>query len=175
MLICRNLFRLTVNHKRLPMHHALDETDLRILDLLQQDARLTNKEIADKIGKSVTPVFERIKKLEREGYIQHYIAVLDSKKIDKGLSAFAHVQLKDHCNESMLKFEEDIVRFNEVMECYRMAGEYDYLVNIVVKDMDEYNNFVMRKLSTVYHLGIVQTYFVLDEMKKKTAFNLNIR
>jgi Lrp/AsnC family leucine-responsive transcriptional regulator len=154
------------------MHQALDETDLRILQLLQQDARLTNKQIAERTGKSVTPIFERIKRLEKEGFIQQYVAVLDSKKVGKGLIAYAHVQLRQHDHETMSKFEDTIIRFSEIMECYRMAGEYDYLLNIVVKDMDEFNDFVIRKLSLVYDVGTVQTYFVINEMKKNTVYNL---
>jgi len=154
------------------MHHALDETDLRILQLLQQDARLTNKQIAEKIGKSVTPVFERVRRLEREGYIQQYVAVLNTKMIGKGLVAYAHVQLCSHDQETMTKFENTVIQFTEVMECYRMAGKYDYLLNIVVKDMEEFNDFVIRKLSLVYDIGTVQSYFVLDEMKKNAVYNL---
>ncbi|HUQ66106.1 MAG TPA: Lrp/AsnC family transcriptional regulator [Flavitalea sp.] len=156
----------------MPMHQALDETDRRILQLLQQDARLTNKQIAERTGKSVTPVFERIKRLEREGYIQQYVAVLNSKMVGKGLIAFAHVQLRLHDHETMLKFEDTVIHFSEIMECYRMAGEYDYLLNIVVKDMEEFNEFVIRRLSLVYDISKVQTYFVIDEMKKSTVFNL---
>jgi len=155
------------------MHHALDDTDLRILNLLQQDARLTNKQIADNIGKSVTPVFERIRRLEKEGYIQQYVALLNSKLIGKTLTAYAHVRLRMHDHETMNKFERTIVECSEVMECYRMAGEYDYLLNIVVKDMEEFNEFVIRKLSLIYDISTVQSYFVLDEMKKKTAYSLN--
>ena len=154
------------------MHHALDETDLRILQLLQQDARLTNKQIAEKIGKSVTPVFERVRRLEREGYIQQYVAVLNTKMIGKSLVAYAHVQLCSHDQETMTKFENTVIQFTEVMECYRMAGKYDYLLNIVVKDMEEFNDFVIRKLSLVYDIGTVQSYFVLDEMKKNAVYNL---
>lgn len=154
------------------MHYALDETDLRILQLLQQDARLTNKQIADQIGKSVTPVFERIRRLEKEGYIKHYIAVLNNKKIGKGLVAYTHVRLCLHDQETIAQFEETVVHFHEVMECYRMAGEYDYLLSISVRDMDEFNEFVINKLSLIYDIGSVQTYFVIDEMKKNTAYNL---
>lgn len=154
------------------MHHALDETDLRILQLLQQNAHLTNKEIAQSIGKTVTPVFERIKRLEKEGYIQQYIAVLNHKKIGCSLVAFAHVQLRKHDLDTIASFEDTVVPFPEIRECYRMAGEYDYLINIVVRDMDEFNDFVIKKLSLVFDICSVQTYFVLDEMKKDTKFNL---
>lgn len=156
------------------MQHALDETDLRILNLLQQDARLTNKQIADRIGKSVTPVFERIKRLEKQGYIQQYVAVLNSKLIDQTLSAYAHVQLRKHDHDTIFRFEHDVIQFSEVRECYRMAGKYDYLINIVVKDMDQYNSFVCNRLSALFHIASVQTYFVLDEMKKNTAFTLSV-
>ena len=154
------------------MNHPLDATDLRILQLLQQDARLTNKQIAERIGKSVTPVFERVRRLERQGFIQQYVAVLNSKMIGKGLVAYAHVQLCSHDQETITKFENTVIQFSEVMECYRMAGEYDYLMNIVVKDMEEFNDFVIRKLSLVYDIGTVQSYFVLDEMKKNAVYKL---
>src|SRR5688572_21332093 len=154
------------------MHHALDETDLRILQLLQQNARLTNKQIAEKIGKSITPVFARVRRLEMEGYIKHYVALLNNKKIGKGLAAYAHVQLCLHDQETIARFENTVIDFHEVMECYRMAGEYDYLLNISVRDMDEFNEFVIKKLSLIYDIGTVQTYFVIDEMKKDTAYNL---
>jgi|SRR5687767_13042099 len=154
------------------MHHALDETDVHILQLLQQNAHLTNKEIAQSTGKSVTPIFERIKRLEKEGYIQQYIAVLNRKKIGFSLVAFAHVQLRKHDLDTMARFEGTVVQFPEIRECYRMAGEYDYLMNIVVRDMEEFNDFVIKKLSLVFDIGSVQTYFVADEMKKNTMFNL---
>lgn len=150
----------------------LDQADIRILDLLQNDARLTNKEIADKIGKSVTPVYERIKWMEREGFIQRYVAVLDKNKIGKSLVAFTNVQLKEHSHPMLKAFEKDIVRFDEVLECYHMTGLYDYLLKIVVKDMTEYQEFIVNKLSKLPNIGTVQSSFMMTEIKHETAYKI---
>jgi len=156
------------------MHHALDDDDLRILQLLQHDARLTNKEIADKIGKSVTPVYERIKRLQLDGYIKQFAAVLDNKLIHKSLIAYTHVHLKAHAQEMMLAFEKEVVRFSEVMECYHMTGEYDFLLKVAVRDMDEYYDFVINRLARLPNVGTVQSFFVLKESKRNTAYSLEL-
>ena len=116
----------------------LDNYDLHILHLLQHDARLTNKEISDKIGKSVSSIFERITKLQETGYIKQFVAVLDNKLIHKSLVAFTNVNLKAHSREMMLAFEREVIRFTEVMECFHMTGEFEFLIKIAVRDMDEY-------------------------------------
>ncbi len=152
----------------------LDQTDIRILQLLQHDARLTNKEIADKLGKTVTPVYERIKWLKEEGFIQRYVAVLDRNKIDKSLVAFTNVQLKEHAHLMLKAFEKDIVKFDEVMECYHMTGLYDYLLKIVVKDMNEYQGFIVNKLAKLPNIGTVQSSFNMTEVKYETAYTISI-
>jgi Lrp/AsnC family transcriptional regulator, leucine-responsive regulatory protein len=156
------------------MYHTLDEVDVRILQLLQHDARLTNKEIADKIGKSVSPVFERIRRLNDEGYIKRFVAVLDNKLIQKGLTAFTNVHLRAHTQEIMLEFEREVTRFEEVMECFHMSGEYDFLLKIAVRDMDEYYDFMMHKLARLSNVGTVQSFFVLKESKRETAYALRV-
>lgn len=95
----------------------LDKDDLLILQLLQCDARLNNKEIADKVGKSVTRIYERRKRLEELGYIKQYVAILDKEKVGKPLTAYTHVQLKEHAAQIMKKFESEVIKFPEVMEC----------------------------------------------------------
>ncbi|MBI5857745.1 MAG: Lrp/AsnC family transcriptional regulator [Sphingobacteriales bacterium] len=152
----------------------LDHTDVRIMRLLQNDARLTNKEIADKIGKTVTPIYERIKWLEQEGYIQRYVAVLDKNKIDKNLVAFTNVQLKEHSHPMLKAFERDIVKFSEVMECNHMTGIYDYLLKVVVKDMNEYQSFIVNKLAKLPNIGTVQSGFVMTEVKQETAYTISL-
>ena len=154
--------------------NALDKDDVRILQLLQHDARLTNKEIADKIGKSVTPVFERIRRLENENYIQRYVAVLDKRKINKSLTAYTHVQLKEHAREMLKTFEKEVIRLDEVMECYHMAGQYDYLLKVAVGDMDEYADFMLNKLARLANMGTVHSFFVLHEAKKETAYRISM-
>jgi Lrp/AsnC family transcriptional regulator, leucine-responsive regulatory protein len=156
--------------KRLLMLQALDNDDLRILQLLQNDGRLTNKEIADKIGKSVSPVYERIKRLQADGYIKKYAAILDNKMIDRALEAYTNVRLKEHSHAMMLEFERRVGNFSEVMECYHMTGEYDFLLKIAVHNMDAYYDFIINRLSRLANVGTVQSFFVLHESKKNTAY-----
>jgi len=157
------------------MLRALDNDDLRILQLLQYDARLTNKEIADKIGKTVSPVYERIKKLQADGFIKQYAAILDNKLINRSLTAYTNVHLKEHSQASMLEFEKRVTGFVEVMECYHMTGEYDFLLKIAVSNMDTYYQFVINRLSRLPNVGTVQSFFVLHESKKSTAYPLPLK
>jgi DNA-binding Lrp family transcriptional regulator len=152
---------------------SLDKDDILILQLLQHDSRMTNKEIADKIGKSVSPVYERIRKLENDGVIMQYVALLDRRMVNRSLCAYVNVQLKQHAAEMMTTFEHEVIRFSEVMECYHMTGQYDYLLKVVVKDMDAYYNFMIDKLATLNNVGTVQSFFVLNEAKKDLAYRLD--
>jgi DNA-binding Lrp family transcriptional regulator len=150
----------------------LDTTDRKILKLLQYDTRLTNKELADKLGKSVTPIYERIKRLEREGYIRQYVALLDRQKVGIMLLAYTNVQLKEHSFNMLKAFEKAIVKLDEVMECNHMTGSYDYLLKIGVRDMQEYQEFIINKLSRLANISTVQSSFVMTELKNETAFHL---
>lgn len=156
------------------MSYEFHPEDIQILRLLQQDARLTTKEIADKLGRSVTPVYERIKKLEREEVISRYVAILNKTKIDRSLIGFMQVQLKEHAREMLLAFKDQACRFREVMECYHMSGAADYLLKIALKDMNEYNAFLLNKLSTLPNIQTVQTFFVISEGKVDTAYPLSL-
>jgi Lrp/AsnC family transcriptional regulator, leucine-responsive regulatory protein len=154
--------------------HTLDSIDLRILQLLQHDARMTTKEIADKLGKSVTPVYERIKRLEDQGYIQRYVALLNKELIGKHLTAYTTVQLKEHSASALRGFEKEVIKFPEVMECYHMSGRFDFLIKIAIRDMKEYNELLMGKLATLANVGGLETFFVLSEGKKETAYALDV-
>lgn len=149
-----------------------DLTDKRILMLLQHDARLTTKEIADKLGKSVTAVYERIRRLEKEGYISGYVAILNRELIEKRLVAFANVQLKEHAHLMLKDFEKSVVKLAEVMECHHMTGSYDYLLKIVVDDMAAYHDFILNKLAKLANIGTVQSSFIMTEVKYGTAYHL---
>lgn len=155
------------------MLNRLDHTDIRILELLQQNARLTNKEIGEKLGKSPTPIYERVKRLQEQGYIKGYVAILDHKKIDRGLMAFTHVQVKDHSHDSLSQFIQEIIKFEEVLECYQMSGEYDFILKVALKDLETYHDFLMNKLFKVVPLGSVQSTFVLKEAKRETSFPIS--
>jgi DNA-binding Lrp family transcriptional regulator len=152
----------------------LDDIDIRILDLLQHDARTTTKEMADKLGLTVTPVSVRIRKLEEAGYIKRYVAILDKDKIEKSLIAFTSIQLREHSQDALRSFEKAIAKMREVMECHRLTGRTDFLLKIAIRDMNEYNNFLMEKLAKLANIGSVQSHFVLSEGKTETAYPLTL-
>ena len=144
---------------------SLDVTDRRILELLQQDALLTNKELATSLNLSVTPIYERIKRLRRDGYIRQYVALLDKNKIGRSLVAFCQVSLKEHTQEFIREFEEKIRDLPEVVECYNIAGPYDYLLKVMVRDMDDYRRFLVEQLAALAHIDGPQSAFVMAEIK----------
>ncbi|MCB0705469.1 MAG: Lrp/AsnC family transcriptional regulator [Saprospiraceae bacterium] len=143
-----------------------DKIDRQILSLLQEDAKQTIKEIAAKLGLTTTPVHERIKRLEREGVIKGYRAMLDRRKIGLPLMAFCNVTLENHKAEYIEKFQEDVWHLEEVVECYHIAGLFDYLLKIVVADMDTYQFFVAKKLAAIENIGRVQSFFVMTDIKE---------
>ena len=156
------------------METRLDPTDRQILHYFQHDARLTTKEIADKLGKPTTTVHERIRKLEASGVIRKYVALIDKQLIDKSLTAFTTVQLKEHAQSALSGFEKEAVKFQEVMECYQLTGQFDFLLKIAISDINEYHLFLRNKLATLPNIGAVQTYFVLSESKHETAYALTL-
>jgi len=119
----------------------LDEIDTRLLEQLKANARQTVKELAHKVGLSITPTFERIKRLERLGIIKGYTLVIDKKLVDKGLRVLCQVSLKEHNEIQILLFESEVQSLEEVSECLHIAGNFDYLLSVEVKDMDEYEKF----------------------------------
>lgn len=165
-------YNILSQQKKLHMLTNLDDTDIRILDLLQHDARTTTKELADKLGLTVTPVSVRIRKLEETGYIKRYVAILDKDKIGKSLIAFTSIQLREHSQDALRSFEKTISKMREVMECHRLTGRTDFLLKIAICDMNEYNNFLMDKLAKLANIGSVQSHFVLSEGKTETAYPL---
>ncbi len=150
----------------------LDAIDRRILGYLQEDARPTNKEIAARLHMSITPVFERIRRLEEDGYIQRYVALLDKTKLGFKLTAWCNVQLKEHTKPFLHAFEERVGALPEVIECYHIAGMFDYLLRVVVPDMEAYQHFIVHKLADLPNIGNVQSSFVMTEIKYSTALPL---
>lgn len=147
------------------METQLDELDNMILGLLSKNAKLGNKEIAAEIGLTITPTFERIKRLERNGVILGYKAKLDKKKIGKGLHVLCQVSLKAHNLNLLLGFEDEVIRLSEVSKCFHIAGNYDYLLSIEVKDMDEYQLFLKERLASIANIANVQSSFVMSKLK----------
>jgi Lrp/AsnC family leucine-responsive transcriptional regulator len=152
------------------MLNKLDSVDIHILQILQDNARMTNKEIGEKLHKSASAINDRIRRMQEQGYIKNYVAVLDNKKIDRGLIAFTHVQLRDHDKETINYFETEIVKVPEVMECYHMSGQYDFILRVAVKDLDAYHQFLMNHLFETVPLGSLQSTFVMREAKAEMAY-----
>lgn len=145
---------------------VLDKTDIAILRLLQQNARMTVKEIADKVHLSTTPVHERIKWLEQTGVIKQYAALIDQAKVKKGLMVIVYVSLKAHSKTAGAKFIKHIHELNEVIECYNISGEFDFMLKVVAENMDDYYNFHVNKLSQSENIGNVQSVFVMGVLKE---------
>jgi len=143
----------------------IDAIDRSILRMLQQHSKMTIKEIAGKLNLTASPIFERIKRLEKEEYITSYRAVIDRKKIGLSLLVFCNISLIQHEATSIKKFEKDIQQFPEVIECYHIGGMSDYLIKVVAKDMDTYQHFVAKKLASVENIRQVQSSFVMTEVK----------
>ena len=150
----------------------MDTIDKKLLTLLQQDSKKTTKELSLKLNLSVTAVYERIKKLEREGIIAKYIALLDRTKIDKSFMVFCHIKLVQHTKEFLTKFEQEVIRLEEVLECFHVSGDYDYILKRYVKDMEAYREFMVTKLTTLQHIGSTHSTFMIGEVKKTLAFSL---
>ena len=149
----------------------LDSIDIEILKLLQKNAELTNREIAAQLYKSVPTIHERVRRLKEKGFIKKVVAILDGKKVNKGLVAFSHVLLHDHAADTLSGFEKEVVKFPEVMECFQMTGSFDFILRIATSDMDAYHVFY-RKLATLPNITTVQSFFVLSETKSDTAYPL---
>lgn len=147
----------------------IDSTDIQILRCMQENARVTTKELAAKVNLSTTPVFERLKRLEREGYIQKYVAVLDAEKLNQGFVVFCSVKLRQMGKEIARDFTSRIKDIPQVTECYNVSGEFDYLLKIHAPDMKYYNEFLINVLGTIDSLGSVQSAFVMNEIKQSNG------
>jgi len=149
----------------------LDETDKEIIRYLQQDAKLTTKELAGRLNLSPTPVYERVRRLENEGVIKKYVALVNREKVGKDLMVLCNIRLKEHAQEAGAKFVKAIVSMPEVTECLNISGDYDFLLKVVVTDMREYQSFIMNKLASLENIGSTQSIFVMGEIKSETAFD----
>ena len=150
----------------------LDALDLSILKLLQKNSKLTNKALSTHLSLSVTAVYERIKKLEKTGIIKDYVALLSKEKLDQSFVAFCHVKLIQHTQDNVKQFEKEVIKIDEVLECYHLSGDYDYLLKVHVKDMESYRNFMIEKLTNLHHIGSTHSMFMINEVKHTTALNI---
>lgn len=147
----------------------LDKIDKGILEILQKDAKCRHKEIANQLGLSTTPIYERVKRLEREGYITGYVALVNPEKVGKKLTVFCSVTLDQHIKEKLEEFVDKVNSFPEVMECYHVTGKYDYMLKVLVADIRDYQHFLINSLSAIDNLAHVVSSFVIGPVKHETA------
>lgn len=150
---------------------VFDAIDKKLLVYLQTDCKQTNKELSNKLNLSVTAVYERIKKLEREGFINKYVALVNKDQVDKSFVAFCHIKLIQHNQDYVVKFEKEVANLSEVLECYHISGDYDYLLKVLVEDMAAFREFVVKKLTSISHIGNTHTMFVINEVKHTTTIS----
>ncbi|MGE5354374.1 MAG: Lrp/AsnC family transcriptional regulator [Acidobacteriota bacterium] len=152
----------------------IDETDKKILERLQTDANITNAQLASEFNISPAGMLDRVKRLENSGIIRRYVALVDAEKAGKGMWAFTSVSLSAHQVNSLENFKEEIKKFSEVLECYYVAGEEDFILKVALKDMREYEEFLLHKLTKIPGVNKVKTTFVLSSVKFDTKIDVAV-
>ncbi|APD06839.1 HTH-type transcriptional regulator Ptr2 [Flavobacteriaceae bacterium UJ101] len=150
----------------------LDEKDRKIINLLQENCELNTKQIAHEINLSVTPTYERIKRIQKEGLIRKKVALVDRKKVGKDLIVFCNISLKQHLMRYVNEFEEKVKNLDQVMECHHIGGDYDYLLKIAVHDIEEYRAFLTQEFSNFDSISKINSSFAMKEVCFKTAVRL---
>lgn len=150
----------------------LDAIDKKLINLLQNDSKQTTKQLSLQLNLSVTAVYERIKKLEKEQIIKKYVALINKNKIEKSFLVFCHLKLLQHSKEFISTFEKEITQLHEVSECFHVSGDYDYILKIYVKDMEEYREFIITKLTAIKHISSTHSTFTIGEVKNTTSISL---
>ncbi len=154
------------------MMEKLDYIDREILKILQKDAKTGAKSIAEQLGLTKTPVYERVRRLEQDGFIQNYVAILNKDKIEDSITVFSFVSLEAQKGAMMDDFFEQVKTYPEVVECFVVGGEFDFLLKVVVKNLDAYYDFAKFKIASLPSIGGVKSAFVLNEVKNSTYFPL---
>ncbi|MBO6213868.1 Lrp/AsnC family transcriptional regulator, leucine-responsive regulatory protein [Algoriella xinjiangensis] len=149
-----------------------DTLDQQLLMYLQENSKITYKELSDKLNLSSTAIHERIKKLEKAGIIEKYVALVNRRLINRELLVFSHIKLQQHSQENIRKFETEIQTLKEVQSCFHVSGDYDYIVKMSFENMDEYRNFMVNKLTTINVIGSTHSTFVIGDVKDDTAYQL---
>ena len=144
---------------------SLDETDRKILRILQRDSHLTVKELAAKLHLSTSPTFERQKRLERDGFIERYMAVVNPHKVGNGIMVMCNIRLKQHSQELIQEFMDVVQNIEEITECYNTSGDYDFLIKVYARDRKSYQQFMLNTLGTINCIGSLHSIFVIDETK----------
>ncbi|GAC34156.1 winged helix-turn-helix transcriptional regulator [Paraglaciecola polaris] len=151
---------------------TLDRTDLKILDILQRECRISNVELANQIHLSPTPCLERVRRLEKNGYIEKYVAHLNPKKLKANLTAYVQLSLASTSTEAVKEFNQQISEIDEIVECAMVAGQFDYLIKIRTENMDEYCKFLGSTLAAIKGVTQTHTYVVMEEVKSTHLIQL---
>jgi DNA-binding Lrp family transcriptional regulator len=149
-----------------------DATDVKILNLLQETAKLTNVELSARVNLSPSPCLARVRALEQAGVISHYVTLLDPQKLGLGISVFIQITLERQVERNLNDFQAAITKYAEVMECYLMTGDFDYLIRVVVQDMPALELFILEKLTKIAGISNIKSSFALKQVKYKTALPL---
>lgn len=152
----------------------LDAIDQHILAHLQTNSRITIKEIATQLNLSTTPIFERIKRLERNGIIEKQVTLLNAELLNLNLLVFISISISDHRKEALEAFVEQVIQFPEVLECYHVTGQSDFLLKVILKDIKGYNEFILSKISIVPHIAKVESSFSISTRKFTTALPIKM-
>ncbi|MER3373197.1 MAG: Lrp/AsnC family transcriptional regulator [Allomuricauda sp.] len=150
----------------------MDALDKQLIQLLQKDCKKTTKYYADQLQLSKTAVYERIRRLERTGIITDYVALVDKEKVQRDFSVLCQIRLVQHTKENVLKFEREVLKLEEVSECFHVGGDYDYILKINVKDMKSYREFMVTKLTAISNIGNTQSSFVISEVKNRPSVHI---
>jgi DNA-binding Lrp family transcriptional regulator len=150
----------------------LDEIDNRILDLLQRDGRISNQDLADQVGLSPSPCLRRTRLLENEGIIQKYVALVDPAAVGQGLQAIVEVRLDRQTSASVATFEKEILKYPQVLECYLMAGDWDYMLRVVARDLEDFRDFCVNRLARIPAVRNVKSNICMKQVKNSTALPL---
>lgn len=153
----------------------LDETDVKILKALQENGKLSTKELADRANLSNTPTFERQKRLEKEGIIKKYVALVDSHKVGNSVVLWCNIRLKQHTHDYIQEFMDAVQTIDEITDCYNTSGDFDFLIKIHVRDMKAYQDFMLNTLGKMHCLGSLNSVFVIGEIKHTTSVPIKLQ
>lgn len=150
----------------------LDKMDFQILNILQKNAKVSYKDIAEKLHLSRTPIFERVKKMEKAGIIKQYVTLVDAKKLGHSQIIICNIRLKEHGTDAVAKFKELVSTLPQIMECYHIAGDYDFIMKIIVPNMSDYQEFVLNEFNSENNILKIHSSFVMGELKVGTFLEL---
>lgn len=150
----------------------MHKLDIEILNILQKDSTIAVKDIGERIGLSTTPTYERLKRLEQEGVITKYVALVDREKVGLNLLVYCNIVLKEQSKKALMSFESAVLKMPEVLEVISISGTYDYMLKIVAQDINAYNDFVVNVISNIPNIGQYHSNIVLKEVKRETAYKI---